>query len=171
MILTFISIKINSFALRSASLRSTGTFSKRLRLSSPGLAEEAVPVIINDRYSSKGLTLDTVLIGENPEIVVSHLKARKANANIFSSVQRIGELRLLRNKVIVDGDAGRNSRKSLSQQIGQLMKEKKMDEVEELKKQVDLASEISAKADAKLAEIDNEINSLFSYLPNLIDDR
>ena len=149
----------------------TTSYSARLRLSYPGLAENAVPTHVNGRYSSNGLSLDTVLIAEHPEIVLSHLKARKANLNIIDSIKIITELRLKRNEVIKDGDAAKNLRKSLSQQIGMLMKENKLIEVEELKKKVESANEISAKSDGNLAQIETQINDLFSMLPNLIDDR
>jgi seryl-tRNA synthetase len=50
------------------------------------------------------------------------------------------------------------------------MKAGKSEEVVELKKQVETASEASAAADIELDVIDAKINKLFSVLPNLLDD-
>lgn len=69
------------------------------------------------------------------------------------------------------GDAAKAERNSLSQQIGQLMKNKQMDEVAELKRRVEAASLISAEVDAQLSGIDASIDSLLSVVPNLLDDR
>ena len=67
------------------------------------------------------------------------------------------------------GDELRNSRNSLSKQIGGLMKQGKKDEAEEIKKQVNaMADELEAleKQEAQLAE---EIKTRMMVIPNIID--
>jgi seryl-tRNA synthetase len=76
-----------------------------------------------------------------------------------------------RNNCIVAGDQAKNQRKTLSKQIGMLMKEKKTEEAEEIKKKVEAASTESAAADEKLEVLDSEINSILAVVPNLLDDR
>ena len=123
------------------------------------------------RLPANGASLDTNLLATNPELVTSHLQSRRSNPSLLDDVSTIAALRTQRNQLIVKGDAAKSVRKNLSQQIGQLMKEGKTEEVAELKKQVEEASESSASSDLELVEIDASINKLFSVLPNLLDDR
>lgn len=124
-----------------------------------------------ERLRSDGASLDTNLLATNPDLVISHLQSRRSNPGLLDDVAKIAALRTRRNLSIVKGDAAKGIRKNLSQQIGQLMKEGKTAEVMELKKKVEEASETSAATDADLEIIDAEINTLFSVLPNLLDDR
>lgn len=127
--------------------------------------------IFSERIPSLGQTLDVNLIAANPDLVVSHLKSRRGSEQLISDVTSIKTLRSERNALIVEGDAAKNTRKVLSQQIGQLMKEKRLEEVDNLKSQVESANAISTTADEKLAEIDFKIDKIFSVFPNLLDDR
>lgn len=52
-----------------------------------------------------------------------------------------------------------------------LMKQKKLSEVDILKAQVEAASEESARADEKLIDVERDIASILSTVPNLLDDR
>jgi seryl-tRNA synthetase len=125
---------------------------------------------LNARLPANSASLDTNLLATNPELVISHLQSRKSNSGLLKDVSTIATLRGERNALIFTGDAAKSVRKNLSQQIGQLMKEGKSEEVVELKKQVETASETSAAADVELEVIDAKINKLFSVLPNLLDD-
>lgn len=124
-----------------------------------------------ERISSEGVSLDTTLVSTNPALVLSHLKARRSDESIVAHVSTIGSLRTERNALIVEGDAAKNTRKSLSLLIGQSMKDGKEEQVQALKLQVEQASAASAAADEKLAKIDADINAIFSIMPNLLDDR
>lgn len=126
---------------------------------------------LQDRLPANGASLDTNLLATNPDLVTSHLQSRRSNPGLLDDVAKIAALRTQRNLLIVKGDAAKSIRKTLSQQIGQLMKEGKNSEVVELKKKVEEASETSAATDAELVTIDDNINTLFSVLPNLLDDR
>lgn len=123
------------------------------------------------RIASTGISLDVNLLASNPELVITHLKARRADAKILNDVQTIITLRAERNALIVQGDTAKASRNTLSQQIGMMMKQKQLDQVNELKRQVEAASKVSAESDEKIAFLDQQINTLFSVIPNLLDDR
>lgn len=128
-------------------------------------------VRLMERISSEGVSLDTTVVSTNPALVLSHLKARRSGESIVAHVSTIGSLRTERNALIVEGDAAKSTRKSLSLLIGQSMKEGKEEQVQALKLQVEQASAASAAADEKLAKIDADINAIFSIMPNLLDDR
>jgi seryl-tRNA synthetase len=132
---------------------------------------EATPTLSNGRLSSEGCSLDTTLIASNIELVLSHLKARRADSKIDDDVLKLKNLRAERNACIVEGDKAKNIRKTLSKDIGILMKQNKLDEVDAVKMQVEQANIQSAASDEKLAQIDEEIKKIFSVLPNLLDDR
>lgn len=123
------------------------------------------------RLPANDASMDTNLLATNPELVISHLTSRRSNPALLEDVSKIAALRAERNQLIVKGDAAKGVRKTLSQQIGQLMKEGKTAEVAILKQQVEEASVKSAECDTELVTIDAAINRLFSVLPNLLDDR
>lgn len=145
--------------LASALLKTTTTASRRHM------------VAALSRIPANDVSLDTNLLSTNPDLVLSHLTSRRSNPELMENVSKLSALRNERNAQIVAGDAAKNLRKTLSQQIGQLMKAGRTVEVDELKLQVEKASEVSAIADVALGHIDQQINAIFSVLPNLLDDR
>ena len=146
--------------LASALLKTTITASRRHMVAA-----------LSSRIPANDVSLDTNLLSTNPDLVLSHLTSRRSSAELMENVSKLSALRNERNAQIVAGDAAKNVRKTLSQQIGQLMKEGRTAEFDELKLQVEKASEISATADVALGHIDQQINAIFSVLPNLLDDR
>ena len=123
------------------------------------------------RPQSNDLSLDTSLIATQTELVVSHLESRKSDTKLIDKVLTIKDLRADRNNCIVEGDRYKSVRKTLSKEIGSLMAQKKLVEVEALKEKVEQASKDSAISDEKLAKIDIEIANILSVVPNLLDDR
>lgn len=122
------------------------------------------------RGVADGKTLDVNLMAAEPDLVKSHLKARRASDAIFEDVARIGKLRDDRSAEIQKGDKAKSDRKTLSQQIGKLMKEGKQEEVDAIKEEVAAASAISAACDEELGKIDAEIDTILACIPNLLDD-
>ena len=127
--------------------------------------------VINARPTSNDLSLDTMLISSQPNIIIEHLHSRKADVDLINKVMQIKELRTERNKCIMEGDRARSTRKALSKDIGTLMKNKMLAEVDALKVAVDKAHTEADLADGKLVQIDKQINDILSVVPNLLDDR
>ena len=123
------------------------------------------------RLPAGSASLDTAYLCEHWEIVQSHLHSRKASEKLLQDASKLPEMRSKRNSLIVQKDSALNTRKTLSQQIGQLMKEGKTSEVEALKKQVEEASNEASASEEQLAIVDEEINAIFRIIPNLLDDR
>lgn len=123
------------------------------------------------RPTSNDLSLDTTLIATQTDVVVSHLESRKSDLKLIEKVLTIKDLRAERNNCIVEGDRYKSVRKTLSKEIGSLMAQQKLAEVEALKQKVEQASQDSALTDDKLAKIDVEIDDILSIVPNLLDDR
>ena len=123
------------------------------------------------RAASNDKSLDVNLIASDPDLVMQHLKARRASDSVMNDLRAIGDLRIRRNSLIFESDKAKSQRKTLSAQIGQLMKEKKEEEVAALKREVEDASAIAGKADEELKDIDAEINKKLFFIPNLLDDR
>ena len=127
---------------------------------------------VQPRILTNGIiSLDTNLIATNPDLVISHLNARKSYGPIIEEINKIKNLRADRSACIVEGDAAKNLRKVLSKEIGTLMKDNKIEEVNAIKLKVEEANKVSALCDEKLAAIDIEIDKIFSLVPNLLDDR
>lgn len=123
------------------------------------------------RPESNHLSLDANFAGNHPEIVIAHLQSRGGNTDLMKSVTELTNLKQQRSKWIMEGDHARNRRKTLSKDIGILMKSGKKEEAGVLKQQVEDASRIAEEADVQLVQIDQETNRIFSMIPNLLDDR
>lgn len=65
-----------------------------------------------------------------------------------------------RKELIKDQQSALNIRKSLSSSIGKLMKEKKEVEVQELKAQVEQASQTAAKAEEELLQVNTATTAI-----------
>lgn len=124
------------------------------------------------RPPSNNLSLDSSLISTNYELVKSHLVARRCNEDIINNLDKVVELRLKRNSLIVQGDVAKNMRKSISLQIGQLMKDDKNNSsINDLKQQVEEFNHHSSEANEELRVVDEELKDILSIIPNLLDDR
>ena len=146
-----------------------GILSSRAVLSRRGAVRRLS--LLRDRVRAEALSLDLNLVAANSSLVVSHLRARRPGSAVVQDIERIVELRGERNQRITEGNSAKAARNALSQQIGQLMREKRLEEVEALKRQVEEASATAARADERLSQLDAEIRSLFLQVPNLLDDR
>ena len=136
----------------------------------PSVCQMKSRFAIYSRPTANDACLDANLIANSPDLVLSHLTSRKSNSDLVNQVLKISSLRSERNSLIIEGDKAKNKRKTLSQEIGIMMKSGAA-EVDELKDEVKKANEISSACDLKLQEIDGEIEKIISVLPNLLDDR
>ena len=125
----------------------------------------------SDRPSSVDKSLDVRLITDEPNLVLAHLKARRASDEQLSSVTDIGALNVRRKELVKEQQGALAQRKTLSAEIGKLMKEKKDEEATKLKSQVEYANNIAAGAEEKLLSLEQEMDLLVNQVPNLLDDR
>lgn len=121
--------------------------------------------------SANHLSLDANLVATNVDLVLEHLKARHVNDKLLEDVSKIPELRAKKNILIVAGDAARNTRKTISKDIGKLMAKGEKEQAELLKVKVEDANILAAKADEELSQIEQNIDTIMSMVPNLLDAR
>ena len=111
--------------------------------------------------------IDIALLRSDPELVRENLK-KKFQDHKLPLVDKALELDEKRRTLQTEGDKLRASRNTLSKQIGLLMREKKLDEAEKVK------AEVNANA-ARLQEIEKEseaaaeeLKSVMMRIPNII---
>lgn len=122
------------------------------------------------RPSSAGVGLELRLITENAALVRAHLVARGASPEIVQSVDELEGLAAQRSELIQQGDSARTIRKTLSAEIGKLLRDDKASEAEAMKAEVEAVNLDAQVADDTLAKIDAQCAELFSALPNLLHD-
>ncbi len=112
--------------------------------------------------------IDIKLIRENPDMVKENIR-KKFQDHKLPLVDEVIELDKKNREVTLKGDNLRNSRNSLSSQIGMLIKNGQKDEAEKVKKQVqDINKELeeNEKLEEKYSE---EIKSRMMKIPNIMD--
>ena len=136
-------------------------------------------------------TLDARFVEQSPELVLSNLRQRRASQEQLDVVHKVGEFSQRRRRLVGESDLAKSVRKTLSNQIGGLMKAGKDEQVRELKEQVANATASAKAFDAELAEIEasicfahrarlccsalqsarvqEETSKLMMALPNLLD--
>ncbi len=129
------------------------------------------------RWSSSGRRIDVneeesfdpQLIWRNPDLVLSHLRARRVERDSLDAVTSIGRTMFSRSHLIKEKDAALGERKHLSEEIRKLMKAGDTAAAEKAKERVAEANVKSNKASEEIARLESEIQSLFLQLPNLLD--
>lgn len=112
--------------------------------------------------------IDIKFLRENPEAVKENIK-KKFQDQKLPLVDEVIELDKKARAAQVEADELRNKKNALSKQIGQLMKEGKREEAEEVKKQV---SDFAAKLDALTKETEEAkagVQERMMRIPNIID--
>ena len=112
--------------------------------------------------------IDIKFLRENPDVVKENIK-RKFQDEKLVLVDEVLDLDVKNRQAQLNGDNLRAERKSLSSEIGNLMKQGKKDEAEEIKVKV---QEINAKLEEneKLeAEYSEEIKTRMMRIPNIMD--
>ncbi|KAG5176550.1 hypothetical protein JKP88DRAFT_269202 [Tribonema minus] len=151
--------------------RAIATSASRRRDPRANLLRASAATEVHGRLSADGVSLDAQVVAKQPDIVLSNLRARRAGDEAIETVSSIGGLMEQRTGLIRKRDAALNTRKTLSAQIGKLMKEGKEGDVAAIKEQVAMANAEAGAADAELAEVDERVNDMFMRLPNLLDAR
>ena len=112
--------------------------------------------------------LDIKFIRENPEIVKQNIKNKFQDeklplVDLVINIDK--EIRALKQET----ESLRAKRNELSKQIGLLMKEKKLDEANQVKETVNKNNERIAEIEVKLDELVVELNKNMLVIPNIID--
>ena len=113
--------------------------------------------------------LDINLFRTNPELIRENLK-KKFQDHKMPIVDEIIEKDQEYRKIKSRADDLRGQRNSLSKQIGLLMKEKKFEEAEEVKKQVTQQAEELKNIEENEEPMLKEIRNLLFQIPNIISD-
>ncbi len=113
--------------------------------------------------------IDINLIRNNPEIVRENIK-KKFQDSKLPLVDEVISLDKENRSLKQEGDELRSLRNKLSGEIGMLMREKKVQEAEQLKNKVKEGADKLLEIEAKQAEIDAEIKKRMMFIPNIIDE-
>jgi seryl-tRNA synthetase len=161
---------------RTAGLATTTTSTRITRLN----ASTAADATNTRRISRQDMSLEVKTIATQPDMVMSHMKSRRASQDTMEAVQTIASLQDQRVALIQQRDAFLNERKDASAIVGALMKkqqQQKQEPNEEIGEQVEIAKEKSnaaaegaAKAEAELDNIQSQVDALLAGIPNLLDD-
>ncbi len=112
--------------------------------------------------------IDPNLIAEDPERIKTDLGRRYAEDTLVAEVDRIVDLAGRRKTLILERDALRAERNTLSARIGQLVREGKVAEAEESKRTVAAGNERTAVLEANLDTIEAERHLIAMGIPNLL---
>ncbi len=112
--------------------------------------------------------IDINLIRTNPELVKENIKKKFQDQKlgyVDEVLELDGKIRALKQ----EGDTLRASRNTFSSQIGKLMKEKRVDEANEIKAQVVKSNERIIEIEKEEESLSSKLKSLMMSIPNIID--
>ena len=113
--------------------------------------------------------LDIKFLRENPEIVKENIK-KKFQDQKLPLVDEVIELDKELRDYRAKGDSLRAERNSTSTQIGGLMKEKKIEEANQMKQRVNDINKELEEVEVKETQLAEEIKKKMMVIPNIIDD-
>ena len=112
--------------------------------------------------------LDIKFVKENPDLVKENIKKKFQDAKL-PLVDEVLELDKALRDVRVKGDELRAERNSKSQEVGNLMREKKIDEANVIKAKVSEINKELEDIEAKEADLSAKIKEKMMVIPNIID--
>lgn len=113
--------------------------------------------------------LDINLFRENPELIKENIK-KKFQDDKLPLVDEIIELDTEYRRVKTRADELRGQRNSISKQIGKLMGQKKFEEAEAVKKQVQVIADELNEMESQEGPLQDKLNELLMLIPNIIAD-
>ena len=113
--------------------------------------------------------IDINLIRTNKELVKENIK-KKFQDQKLPLVDEVFELDTKYRELKQEGDNLRAKRNSLSQEIGKLMKEKRIDEANEIKAQVVKNNERTVEIEKLEEELAVKIKQIMMSIPNIVDE-
>ena len=111
--------------------------------------------------------IDIKFLRENPDVVKENIKKKFQNHKLVL-VDEVLELDKKNREAKLNGDNLRNQRKTLSNQIGSLMKNGEKMQAEEIKRQVQEINEKLEKNEALENELAEEIKTRMMKIPNIM---
>ncbi len=111
--------------------------------------------------------IDIALLRTQPELVRENIR-KKFQEQKLPLVDEALALDEKRRALQTEGDALRASRNALSKQIGSLMREKKTEEAEAVKKQVAQNAARLAEIEAETPEVEARLKAVMMRIPNII---
>ena len=112
--------------------------------------------------------VDIKFVRENPEVVKENIK-KKFQDQKLPLVDEVIEIDSKIRALKVEGENLKAQRNTLSKQIGQLMREKKIEEANEIKALVSKNNERIAEIDPEIATLEEELRTRMLVIPNIVD--
>ena len=113
--------------------------------------------------------IDIKLIRENPELVKENIR-KKFQDHKLELVDKVLELDKKSREILLKGDTLRASRNSLSEQIGNLMKNNQKEEAEKIKLEVKKINDELVEIEANEQKYKEEINNIMMKIPNIMHE-
>ena len=113
--------------------------------------------------------IDINLIRTNKEMVKENIKKKFQDSKLVL-VDEVFDLDKKVRALKQEGDDLRAMRKTLSNQVGALMREKKIEEANQIKAQVVVNNDRITAIEAEVSEIEMNIKQKMMVIPNIIDD-
>ncbi|MBQ2909994.1 MAG: serine--tRNA ligase [Bacilli bacterium] len=113
--------------------------------------------------------IDIKLIRENPEMVKENIK-KKFQDKKLPLVDEVKELDIRVREVQVKVDGLKAEKNRLSGEIGKLMKDKKIDEANEIKATIAKTADEISELEKEFEELTKTIKEKMMVIPNIIDD-
>ena len=113
--------------------------------------------------------IDIKLIRENRDVVKENIK-KKFQDEKLELVDKVYDLDVEYRECKNKGDNLRSEKNKLSSSIGALMRDKKKDEAEEVKKQVTLMQDEIVALEERESVLEEEIKKIMMVIPNIIDE-
>ena len=113
--------------------------------------------------------IDIKLIRENKDLVKENIKKKFQDEKLVL-VDKVYDLDILYRETKEKGDNLRSEKNKLSQEIGSLMKEKKIDDANVLKEKVAKISNEIMELEEKEAKLSDEIRQIMLVIPNIMAD-
>ena len=113
--------------------------------------------------------IDIKFLRENPDVVKENIK-KKFQDEKLELVDKVIELDKKTRELKANGDNLRSERKKISDEIGLLFKEKKVDEANKNKEKVQEINKQLETMEQEETEINQEIRKIMLTIPNIIDE-
>ena len=113
--------------------------------------------------------IDIKLIRENPELVKENIR-KKFQDHKLELVDKVLELDKKSRETLLKGDTLRASRNSLSEQIGNLMRNNQKEEAEKVKLEVKKINDELVEIEENEQKYKEEINSIMMKIPNIMHE-